>query len=88
MQLFDEAALVSHGRVLHVVSVTGSAAVLPHLISVSPRFLIAGNTYTAAIRTANFHPSIDAIIARANGRFHRPPLHCIARLHFEIVCQV
>lgn len=68
MQLFDEAALVSHGRVLHVVSVTGSAAVLPHLISVSPRFLIAGSAYAAVIRSANYHPSIDAVIARADGR--------------------
>ncbi len=69
LQLFDEVAMVRDGRVLHVLSASGSRGVFPSVMAVSPRFVAADDSPLVALTGANIAGEDAAVLARSGGEF-------------------
>jgi hypothetical protein len=70
LQLFDEVALVRDGRLLHVLSVSGSEGVYPSVLALSPRFTAGdggGDGPLLALTGAHLAGPDAAVLARCQG---------------------
>ena len=71
LQLFDEVALVRDGRLLHVLSISGSEGVYPSVLALAPRFTAGeknGDGPLLALTGAHLAGADDAtVLARCQG---------------------
>ena len=70
LQLFDEVALVRDGRLLHVLSISGSEGVYPSVLALAPRFTAGeknGDGPLLALTGAHLAGADAAVLARCQG---------------------
>ncbi len=74
VQLHDEVALVRNGKVLHVLSGSGSRGVFPAIDAVAPRAVLAASPGAVTLAGVNLAVPENAVLARCQGA--RPGQGC------------
>ncbi len=67
IQWYEEVALVRDGKVLHVLSASGSRGVLPQLHSVSPLAALSSAPVTVKLLGANIATPDNSVLAQSQG---------------------
>ncbi|BDA46756.1 probable squamosa promoter-binding-like protein 4 at N-terminal half [Coccomyxa sp. Obi] len=68
IQWYEEVALVRDGKVLHVLSASGSRGVLPQLHSVSPLAALSSAPVTLKLLGANIATPNNSVLAQSQGK--------------------
>jgi len=67
VQLHDEVALVRNGKVLHVLSGSGSRGVFPAIDAVAPRAVLSASPAAVTLAGVNLAVPENAVLARCQG---------------------
>lgn len=67
IQWYEEVALVRYGKVLHVLSASGSRGVLPRLHSVSPLAVTSAAATTVKLIGSNIAAPDNTVLAQSQG---------------------